>query len=376
MTGPEDFVAVYLDDVIVFSQSLQAHLEHLAKVFACLKEANLKLNPKKCEFISEEVEYLGHIVTPQGLKPNQRNLDVVKEFPVPTNVKQLRQFLGPTSRYQRFILGYAKTAQPLYNLTKRGTPLNWTASCKQAFDSLKSELLTAPILTYSDFARDFVLETDASKQGLGTIFSQLQDDSKLHPLAYASCSLSPSEKNYAVTELETLAVVWAITHFKYHLYGHKVTVYTDHATVKAVLGAPNLDGKHARWWNKVHGSRIREVDIVYRAKHNNCHADALSRQPVLPPTLEDDNAEEVLVALVSSQDIDDGGIIDLLSRPPNTADNFPSFADEQWSDSQLQPIILYLRDGELTDDVTRAKKIVAESALYTKTDSILYYVRM
>ena len=85
MTGPEDFVAVYLDNVIVFSQSLQAHLEHLTKVFACLREANLKLNPKKCEFMSEEVEYLGHIVTPQGLKPNQRNLDVV--FPIPTNLK-------------------------------------------------------------------------------------------------------------------------------------------------------------------------------------------------------------------------------------------------------------------------------------------------
>ena len=197
----------------------------------------MKLNPKKCEFMSEEAEYLGHIVTPQGLKPNQRNLDAVKEFPVPTNVKQLRQFLGLTSHYQRFILGYAKTAQSLYNLTKQGTPFNWTVSCEQAFDSLKSELLTAPILAYPDFAGDFVatIETDASKQGLGAILSQLQDDSKLHPLAYASRSLSPSEKNYAVTELETLAVVWAITHFRYHLYGHKVTVYTNHAAVNAVL---------------------------------------------------------------------------------------------------------------------------------------------
>ena len=134
---------------------------------------------------------------------------------------------------------------------------------------------------------------------------------------------------YAITELETLAVVWAISHFRYHLYGHKVIVYTDHAAVKAVLGAPNLDSKHTMWWNKVHGSGIREVDIAYRAKHNNCHADALS------PTSEDDNAEEVQVARVASQHIDDGDIIDLLSRPPNTTDDFPSFADEQWNDSQL-----------------------------------------
>ena len=270
--------------------------------------------------MSVEVEYLSHIVTPQELKPNKRNLDAVKEFPVPTNVKHLKQFLGLTSHYRRFILNYAKTAQPLYNLTKHGIPFVWTADCEQAFDSLKSKLLMAPILAYPDFTKDFVLETDASKQGLGAILSQLQDDSKLHPLAYASHSLSSSEKNYAITELKTLAVVRAITHFRYHLYDHRVTVYTDHVAVKAVLGAPNLDCKHARWWNKVNGSGIREVDIVYRAKHNNCHA------------------------------------------------------DEQWSDLELRPMILYLRDGELPNDVSIAKRLVAEFALYTMANNILYYV--
>ena len=265
--------------------------------------------------------------------------------------------MGLTLHYRRFILNYAKTAQPLYGLTKHGTPFVWTVDCEQAFDSLKSKLLMAPILAYPVFTKDFILETDASKQGLGAILSQLQDDSKLHPLAYARRSLSSSEKNYAITELETLAVVWAIVHFRYHLYDNRVTVYTDHAAVKAVLGAPNLDGKHARWWNKVHGSGIREMDIVYRAKHNNCHADALSRQPVLSPPLEDDSTEEVL-----------------LSRPPYATDGFPSYADKQWSDRELQPMILYLRDGELPDNVNLARRIVTESALYTMADNILYYV--
>jgi len=163
--------------------------------------------------------------------------------------------------------------------------------------------------------------------------------SRLHPLAYASRSLSPSEKNYAITECETLAVVWGITHFRYHLYGHKVTD-TDHAAVKAVLGAPNLDGKHARWWNKVHGSGIREVYILYRAKQNNCHTDTLSRQPVLPPPVENESAEEVQVALISSRD--DVDITDLVSHPPITVDASPSVPDEQWSDSLLQPMILWL----------------------------------
>ena len=147
-----------------------------------------------------------------------------------------------------------------------------------------------------------------------------------------------------------------------------------HAAVKAVLGAPNLDGKQARWWNKVHGSGIREVDIVYRAKHNNRHADTLSRRPVLSPPLEDDSAEEVQVALISSQETDDTGINSLLSRPPYATDGSLRYADKQWSDRELQPMILYLRDGELPDNVSLARRILTESALYTMADNILYYV--
>ena len=160
----------------------------------------------------------------------------------------------------------------------------------------------------------------------------------------------------------------------FHVHGNKVTVYTDHAAVKAVLGAPILNGKHARWWNKVHGSGIREVDIVYREKHNNCHTDTLSQQPVLSPPLEDDSAEEIQVALISSQETDDANITTLLSRPPYATDGFTSYADKQWSDCELQPMILYLRDSELPDNVKLSRRIVTEYALYTMADNILYYV--
>jgi len=139
--------------------------------------------------------------------------------------------------------------------------------------------------------------------------------------------------------------------------------------VKAVLGAPNLNGKHARWWNKVHDSGIREVNIVYRTKKNNCHADALSRQLVLPPPVEDKCAEEVQVALICSR-----GITDLVSHPPVTVDVSPSFSDEQWSDGLLQPMILYLRDGELPEDGPAGRKIATEFVLFTLADNILYYV--
>jgi len=126
-----------------------------------------------------------------------------------------------------------------------------------------------------------VLETDASVKGLGSVLSQIQDDGKLHPVAYASRALSPQEKNYGISELETLAVVWACSHFHAYLYGHHVTIYTDHSAVKAILGAPSPSGKHARWWTKVYGSGMKSIQIVYRTGKENSNADALSRNPQL-----------------------------------------------------------------------------------------------
>lgn len=118
-----------------------------------------------------------------------------------------------------------------------------------------------------------------SAQGLGAILSQKQEDGQIHPVAYASRALSPTERNYGITEMETLVVVWVISHFQCYLYGQNVTVYTDHTAVKSVLEAPNPTGKHARWWMKVHGQGVKEVKIVYRTGNSNVKADALSHSP-------------------------------------------------------------------------------------------------
>ena len=284
-------------------------------VFNCLKKAGLKLNPEKCRILCEEVEYLGHSITPCGLRPNNHNIDAVKDFPVPMNLKQLRQFLGLTSHYRRFVPNYAKIAFPLHALTRKGALFQWTANCEVAFETLKTRLVTAPLLCYPDFDKDFVLETDASKQGLGAILSQYQVDHKLHPVAYASRSISSTEANYAITDLETLAVVWAVTHFRYYLYGHKVTIITDHAAVKAILGAPSLSG---RWWSKVHGSGIKQVEIVHRSGKTNQHTDCLSRQPVWTAPTEDTADGEVQVAKISTQA---NTISDLLQMQPDKVDD-------------------------------------------------------
>ena len=252
-------VAVYIDDVLVFSRTLEDHLKHLCRVIERLQEVGLKLQPAKCQFIREEVEYLGHLITPQGLKPNPTLVEAVQEFATPQDLRRLRQFLGLSSYYRKFVPGFSKIAQPLYKLTRKGVEFCWTAECQEAFTMLKRKLITAPVLAYPSFTKDFVLETDASTHGLGAVLAQLQEDGQTHRVAYASRALSPQEANYSITELETLAVVWAITYFHSYLYGHSVTVFTDHTAVKAFLETPSPSGKHARWWMKVYGKGIKEV---------------------------------------------------------------------------------------------------------------------
>ena len=292
------FADVYIDDILLFSKTMEDHIRHLQRVFQRLREAGLKLKLSKCHFLRQSVDYLGYVITPCGLQPNQKQVAAVADFPVPVSVTAVRQFLGLTSYYRRFIHQFAKKAEPLHRLTRKDVEFTWDEDCQQAFELLKTTLVKAPILVYPNFERSFVVETDASICGLGAILSQEQSDGQLHPIAYGSRVLSVPQRNYGITELETLAVVWALTHFLAYVYGHEVTVVTDHSAVKSILEKPNLSGKHARWWLKVYGSGVKKIDIRYRPGRENAGADALSRNPVLCP--ESTLDEEFQVAAVSS----------------------------------------------------------------------------
>lgn len=370
--GP-DFVTVYIDDVLVFSRTLEDHLEHLRKVIERLQQVGLKLKPTKCQFILEEVEYLGHLITPQGLKPNPKLVDAVREFATPQDLKRLRQFLGLSSYYRRFVQGFSKIAQPLNRLTRKGAEFVWTSECQNAFETLKQRLITAPVLAYPCFDREFILETDASTMGLGAVLSQVQDDGRIHPVAYASRALSQPETNYGITELETLAVVWAITYFHTYLYGHSVTVFTDHTAVKAVLETPNPSGKHARWWTKVYGKGIKEVKIVYRSGKSNQNADALSRNPHEPAPREGIAQTDVQVAAVATSEVSAEA---LLQAEPNFSalSAVNPFHEEQRKDSSIMEIIRFLEQGELPPEEGRARKIALQSSLFSLVDGILFFL--
>ena len=213
---------VYLDDILVCSRTFHEHLQHLNLVIERLRQAGLTLKPQKCFFLLKEVHYLGHLISREGIAPDPAKTQKVREFPVPTDIAKVRQFVGLASYYRRFMPGYARIANPLHALTKKEVNFHWTVECQAAFDHLKELPVTSPVLAYPQFGlgKEFVLETDASLEGLGAVLSQRQGDGHLHPIAYASRCLQPHERNYAITELETLGLVWACKHFRPYLLGY------------------------------------------------------------------------------------------------------------------------------------------------------------
>ena len=275
-------VFVYLDDVLIASKSFDEHLRQIRSVFERLRSAGLRLKPKKCVFLRNEVPYLGHVISVEGVKPDPAKTEKVRLFPVPNDVTSIRQFIGLASYYRRFVPNFANVAGPLRALTKKNAKFNWTRECQAAFNSLKEVLVTAPVLAYPkfDLGAELILETDASQIGLGAVLSQMHDDGEQHPIAYASRSFDTSEKNYSITELETLAVVWAARYFRPYLLGHKTIVFTDHSACVSVLSTARSSGKIARW-----ALTIQELNLIlkHRAGKYNTNADALSRNPTPEP---------------------------------------------------------------------------------------------
>lgn len=212
-----DHIAVYFDDILIFSKNLTEHMKHLCQVFERLENVGFKLNPKKCCFACPQVQHLGHVITSDGLKPSEACVEAVKQFRVPQDVSTLHKFLGVASFYRRFVPNFAQIASPLHDLTRKGASLDWTEACQTSFDLLRNKLVEAPVLAYPNFENDLTLEMDASGNGLGAILSQTQEDGRLHPVAYTSRPLSLQKKKYAITELETLAEAWAMSHFHHYL---------------------------------------------------------------------------------------------------------------------------------------------------------------
>eukprot|EP00731_Ephydatia_muelleri_P034851 Em0081g16a len=264
---------VYLDDIVIFSTTVEQHLSRLRDVLARLKKAGLKLKPSKCHILKKCVHYLGHIVSADGVKVDDDKIKCIVEWPTPVNLEELRRFLGIASYYRKFIKGFAHIAAPLHALTEKLKPWEWTGLCDEAFAQLKTKLSSPPILSFPQFNMQFTVDCDASLEGLGAVLSQENDRCVV---AYASRVLTKQERQYCATRREMLALIWAIQYFKPYLWGRPFKVRTDHSALKWLKNFKDPHGQVARWLEI-----LSEYDFTVKhrpgLKHGN--ADSLSRLP-------------------------------------------------------------------------------------------------
>ena len=276
----------YLDDIIVFGQTVEEVIERLEVVLKRLGDFGLKLKTSKCKLFQTRVRYLGHVVSKDGVEPDSEKVNAVKEWLThpPTNAKELQTFVGFSSYYRCFIEGFSKISRPLHSLVgqtskkpgqpKRRIPFQWTTECQVAFETLIQKLISSPILAYPDFELPFVLHTDASSDGLGAALYQVQDG-KQRVIAYGSRTLNEAEKRYSAYRREILAMKWAVTEkFRDYLYGRSFDVLTDSNPLTYLTTTAKLNATDHRWLSSL---STFDFTISYRAGKANGDADGLSR---------------------------------------------------------------------------------------------------
>jgi RNase H-like domain found in reverse transcriptase/Reverse transcriptase (RNA-dependent DNA polymerase)/Integrase zinc binding domain/Integrase core domain/Zinc knuckle/Aspartyl protease len=269
-----DYVSVYLDDICIYSSTLEEHLRHLDEVFRRLEANCIRLNPAKCQFLQREFTYLGFRITPEGVRPDPAKVSGLTDSPVPRNAKELRSFMGLASYFRRFVPAFSATTAPMQALLKKGEYFDWGLAQQEAFDKVRAILSTAPVLAMPDFTKEFTLSTDASGYAVGAVLEQMGEDDELHPVAYYSARLADAETRYSAYEREALALVKAVKHFRCYLLGRRTQVWTDNSAVASLFKATDPSGRIVRWVNL-----LREYDLVlqHRAGKDNPVADFLSR---------------------------------------------------------------------------------------------------
>jgi RNase H-like domain found in reverse transcriptase/Reverse transcriptase (RNA-dependent DNA polymerase)/Integrase zinc binding domain/Integrase core domain/Chromo (CHRromatin Organisation MOdifier) domain len=267
---------IYLDDVIVYSSSLEQHVKDLDVVLDLLGKAGASLRLEKCHFFQQKVKYLGHVVLPGKLQVDQSKTDTVKAAALPRTKTELRSFLGLCGVYRRFIPSYAKVAAPLTRMLRGDLPepYNLNELQREAFEKLKQSIISPPVLALPRLTGELVLDTDSSDEQLGCCLQQRGEDGHLHPLGFWSRHLNAPEINYSATEKEALAVVWAIKRLRPYLEGEKFTVRTDHSALVWLFSVDGGNRRLVRW-----RLCLAEYDFVikYRPGVQNQPADALSR---------------------------------------------------------------------------------------------------
>jgi len=242
-------VIVYLDDILIYSDDMTQHKKHVKEVLRWLRKHGLYAGANKCEFHKDTIEYLGYILSPDGLRMSEEKVQTIMDWPEPRKVKDIQSFLGFANFYRRFIHGYSDIVIPLTRLTRKHAPWNFDSKCRKAFDKLKEEFTHAPILTHWVPDAQIIVETDTSDYALATILSIYTPDGEIHPIAFHSRTFNPAELNYDTHDKELLAIFEAFKHWRQYLEGSgsPVDVVTDHKNLEYFATTKLLTRRQARW---------------------------------------------------------------------------------------------------------------------------------
>ena len=271
------FCSVYLDDILIYSDSLTEHKEHVRKVLAAIKAAGLQIDIDKSEFYVQETRFLGVIVGVDGIKMDPTKIEAIVQWATPRNLKEVQSFLGFCNFYRRFIQGFAKLADPLTKLTRKGVPFHWSEACQASFELFKKQVTSAPVLVHFDHTKQAVLETDSSDFVTGGTLSQIGNDGELHPVAFYSRKMLPAESNYEIYDKELLAIINCLETWRPELEftGIPIQIFSDHRGLEYFMTKRTLTHRQARWAEKLSEYNFK---ITYRDGKSNQKADALTRQ--------------------------------------------------------------------------------------------------
>jgi transposase InsO family protein len=290
----DQFCSAYMDDILIYSQNLKEHKQHVKMILQKLREAGLQIDLKKCDFHVTETKFLGLIVTTEGIRMDPEKVRAIIEWEQPKSTHDVHSFLGFCNFYRRFIEGYADIAKPLNELLRKGVVFHWSDQCRRAFQALKEQVSADPLLRHFDRDKPAILETDSSDKAYGGVLSQYDENNILCPVAFLSKNLAPAECNYEIYDKELLAIVRCLEQWRAELEGTEIPiqVFTDHKALEYFAEKRKLTRRHARWAEILSQYNFK---IIYRAGKQNAKADALSRRPNDPDP--GDSTEQVLIPL-------------------------------------------------------------------------------
>lgn len=346
----EGRIKIYLDDLLLGTKTIEEHLELLAQILQRLSEYGLKLQMNKCKFACDEIEYLGFIVSKDGIRPGREKTMAIEKFPVPKNSKEVHSFIGLCGYFRRFAKNFSTVAQPLQNLLKQDLPFIFDDKCKKSFEDMKEMLMNPPTLCIYDPRKETELHTDASMIGFGAVLLQKQADNKWHPIAYFSRTTSNDEKKLHSYVLETLAIYYALERFRIYLEGIDFTVVTDCNSLVQAISKKDIHRSINKWICEF-------MNYNFVVKHRNGvnmgHVDGLSRMPMVA-AVDPTNIDIQLIALQSVDPI----LSDLKCKLENKSDN--SF--------ELSDGIIYKkgRDGDLKFYVPKSMEVEVIRTIHEK----------